>query len=173
MLLRKGITIAVVFATGVAAGIPIGARVGLKEFMLADSQYKASLLVTNITSIKAGRPEPVVTSMEISLNDELANFGAYMESRLWWLWPELRTDDEHPIRKAVSYRLANPYEGPDLGNPANWKAGVDMQDPFVRDVVNGQVRQREFMRRVLERFGDLPRSVMRADGQNRDAGSSR
>ena len=153
---RQIILIAVVFAAGVAIGVAIGTRVGLWEFMLADAQYKASLLATDIKAIKAGTTEQVVTGMEISLNAELAKHGEYMESYLWWLWPELRSSDDGPIRRAVSYRLANPYEGPDLAKPENWKPEIDMQDRFVREVVEGQRIQREYMNRVLQRYGGMP-----------------
>jgi hypothetical protein len=154
--LRQVILIAVVFAAGIAVGVPIGARVGLWEFMLADAQYKASLLTTDIKAIKAGKTEPVVTGMEIALNAELAKHGQYMESYLWWLWPELRSSDDGPIRRAVSYRLANPFEGPDLSKPENWKPGIDMQDSFVREVVEGQRTQRQYMHNVLQRYGEMP-----------------
>jgi len=153
---RKVIVITTVFASGLAVGVAIGARVGLWEFMLADAQYKASLLASDIKAIKAGDRERVVTSMEISLNAELAKHGEYIESHLWWLWPELRSRDNSPIRSAVSYRLANPYEGPDLEKPENWKPGIDMQDRFVREVVEGQRTQREYIRKVLQRYGDMP-----------------
>jgi hypothetical protein len=154
--LKKVIVIAAVFATGLAVGVPIGARVGLWEFVLADAQYKASLLASDIKSIKAGDSERAVTAMEISLNAELAKHGQYLESHLWWLWPELRSGDDRPIRTAVSYRLASPYVGPDLEKPENWKSGIDMQHPFVREVVEGQRIQREYMRKVLQRYGEMP-----------------
>jgi hypothetical protein len=150
---KQVLVIAAVFAVGVAVGIPIGARVGLWEFMLAEAQYKASSLASDIRSIKAGDRERVLTSMEISLNAELAKHGEYMESHLWWLWPELRSSDDRSIRTAVSYRLANPYEGPDFEKPESWRPGIDMQDPFVRDVIAGQRTQRDYMRKVLQRFG--------------------
>jgi hypothetical protein len=124
--------------------------------MLADAKYKASILTTEIKAIKAGKTEPVVTGMEISLNAELAKHGQYMESYLWWLWPELRSGDDDSIRRAVSYRLANPFEGPDLAKPENWKPGINMQDSFVREVVEGQRNQREYMNKVLQRYGDMP-----------------
>src|SRR5262249_19698985 len=154
--LRKVIVIAAVFATGLAIGALIGARVGVWEFTLADAQYKASLLASDIKAIKAGNNERVLTAMEISLNAELAKHGEYMDSYLWWLWPELRSSDDHPIRSAASYRLANPYEGPDLERPENWKPGIDMQHPFVRDVIEGQKVQREYVRKVLQRYGEMP-----------------
>jgi hypothetical protein len=156
--LRQVIFFAVVFAAGVAVGVPLGARVGLWEFMLADAQYKASLLSSDIKALKAGNTERVVTGMEISLNAELAKHGQYMESDLWWLWPELKSSDDGPIRGAVAYRLANPYEGPDLAKPENWKPGIDMQDRFVRDVVEGQRIQREYMHNVLQRYGYMPQN---------------
>ena len=90
------------------------------------------------------------------LNAELAKHGQYMESNLWWLWPELRSSDDGPIRKAVSYRLANPFEGPDLAKPENWKPGIDMQGSFVREVVEGQRAERKYMDKVLQSYGDTP-----------------
>src|SRR5688572_4252764 len=91
---RKVTVLAAVFATGLAVGLALGARVGLWEFMLADAQYKAPLLASDIKAIKAGDRERVITSMEISLDAELAKHGEHMESRLWWLWPELTSSDE-------------------------------------------------------------------------------
>jgi hypothetical protein len=168
--LKKGIVIAVVFTIGLAVGVPIGARIGLWEFMLADSKYKASILASDIKSIRAGNTERVVTAMEISLNGELAKYGEYMESHLWWLWPELRSSDDRPIRDAVSFRLAHPYEGPDLEKPENWKPGIDMQDPFVRGVVEGQRAQREYVRKVLQRYGDMPHNNT-VEGDARKSGA--
>jgi len=166
---RQVILIAVVFAAGVAVGAPIGARVGLWQFMLADAQYKASILSTEIKAIKAGRTEPVVTGMEISLNAELAKHGQYMESYFWWLWPELRSSDDAPIRTAVAYRLAYPYEGPDLAKPENWNPGIDMQDRFVREVVEGQRIQREYMHKVLQRYSDMPHNSTVRDARKSGA----
>jgi len=120
--LRKVVVIAAVFATGLAIGVLIGARVGVWELTLADAQYKASLLASDVKAIRAGNNER----------------------------------DDHPIRSAVSYRLANPYEGPDLERPENWKPGIDMQHPFVRDVIEGQKVQREYVRKVLQRYGEMP-----------------
>jgi hypothetical protein len=34
-----------------------------------------------------------------------------MDSRLAWLWPDLKSDDDAAIRDGVTYRLAHPYEG--------------------------------------------------------------
>jgi hypothetical protein len=152
--MKKAGILLLVFLLGILVGVPIGARVGVWEFLLADAQYKASILAAELKSIKAGKAEPVVTGMEISLNAELAKHGEYMDSRLRWLWPRLRPNDDRPIRHAVAYRLANPYQGPDLTKSENWNPGVDMQSDFVRLVVEGQRTQEQYLRKVLERYGD-------------------
>jgi hypothetical protein len=151
--MKKVLAFLGVFVLGVVVGFPIGARVGLWEFMLADAQYKASILSTELRSIKAGRTEPIVIGKEISLNAELAKHGQYMESRLSWLWPELKPKDDQPIRRAVAYRLANPYQGPDHTKPENWNPGVDMESEFVKQVIEGQRIEERYVRKVLEHYG--------------------
>jgi hypothetical protein len=153
--MKRLLIVLAVFLGGIAVGIPIGARVGLWEFMLADAQYKASILSTELGSIKAGKTEPVVLEMEISLNGELAKHGQYMESHLSWLWPELKAKDDKAIRRAVAYRLANPYQGPDHTKPENWNPGIDMESEFVRQVIEGQRIQEHYLHKVLEHYGDM------------------
>src|SRR5215467_9231958 len=111
--MKKVFIVFLAFTVGLAFGFPAGTRVGVSEFMLADAQYKASILSAQIKAIKSGKVEPVLAAMEISLNAELAMHGQYMDSHLSWLWPELRSKDDAAIRRAVAYRLANPYQGPD------------------------------------------------------------
>src|SRR5882672_10937111 len=122
--MKMALVVLVVFLVGIVVGFPIGARVGLWEFTLVDAQYKASILSTEIKAIKAGKTDPVVIGMEISLNAELAKHGQYMESYLSWLWPDLKPKDDRAIRRAVAYRLANPYQGPDHTKPENWNPGI-------------------------------------------------
>lgn len=155
MQLPKAVLLIGVFMAGMVVGVPLGARIGLWEFALADAQHKAARLSYDLAAIKAGRTENLISGMEISLNSELSLHGQYMESRLWWLWPELQSDDDSHIRTAVAYRLANPYEGPDLAKPENWKPGLDMDGRFVREVVEGQRIQREYMHKVLQHYGDM------------------
>jgi hypothetical protein len=147
-----------VLVLGVIVGIPLGARLGVREFMLADAQYKASSLSSDLKALRAGNSKRIIEGMELSLNAELAKHGEYMESRLWWLWPEFRTNEDRHIRNAVSYRLANPYQGPDLSKAENWKPGVDMNEKFIRDVVEGQRHQEAHLRNVLDRYRVTPNS---------------
>jgi hypothetical protein len=111
--MKKAITIAVVSVVGLAGAFVLGARVGVSEFLYADAQYKTAILAWQLHNLHAGRSAPVIARMEKSLDDELARHGKYMESRLAWLWPDLRADDEAAIRDGVSYRLAHPHEADD------------------------------------------------------------
>src|SRR5215831_13782517 len=153
--MKKAFIVFLAFAVGLAFGFTVGTRVGVSEFMLADAQYKASILSAQLKAIKAGKVEPVLTAMEVSLNAELAMHGEYMESHLSWLWPELRSKDEGAIRRAVAYRLANPYQIPDLAIPENWKPGVDMESEFVQQIIENKRTQERYLRKVLEHYADL------------------
>jgi hypothetical protein len=153
---KRGAFFAGVFVAGVLVGAAVGSRVGTYEFLLADAQYKASILSSELKSIKAGKLEPVLVSKEISLDGELAFHGRYLESRLSWLWPELWSPDDEPIRRAVAYRLANPFEGPDLSKSEGWIPGTDMQGDFILSVVKGQKDQRAYIQAVLQKYKDSP-----------------
>jgi hypothetical protein len=151
--MKRALALIAVFVLGLIIGFPIGARVGLWQFMLADAQYKASILSTEIKSLRAGKPEPIIVGMEISLNAELSKHGQYMESHFSWLWPELKSEDDKPIRRAVAYRLANPYQGPDHTKPESWNPDVDMNSEFVKEVIEGQKIQKHYIRKVLDHYG--------------------
>jgi hypothetical protein len=148
--MKKSLTLLLVFLVGIVVGFPIGARIGGGwEFALAQGQYKASILSMQIAAIKAGKRDPVAL-MESSLNDELVKHGQYMESYLSWLWP---AEDDHAIRRAVAYRLANPYpyrQGSDYIKP-----GIDMQSAFVQREIEGQRIAENYLRKVLEHYGDM------------------
>src|SRR5690349_9712592 len=158
--MKKALAFVIVFVLGMAVGFPIGARVGMWQFMLGDSQYKASILTAQITALKSGRLEPVITGMEIVLNSEIAMHGRYMESHFSWLWPELKSANDEPIRRAVAYRLANPYVGSDFTKPENWNPDVDMNSEFVRGVIDGQRIEEYYVRKVLDYYGDKARNDM-------------
>src|SRR4051812_1399769 len=129
--MKKALIFLVVFLVGIVVGFPIGARVGGWEFSLADAQYKASILSMQIQRIKAGKTDPVDV-LEGWLDEELIKPGQYMESRLSWLWPDLKPQDDRAIRRAVAYRLANPSPGPDYTRAENWQPGTDMRSEFVQ-----------------------------------------
>jgi hypothetical protein len=107
------IVFAFVFAIGVSAAFVLGARVGGSELLYADAQYKAAILAWQLHNLRSDRSAAVMARMEASLDSELARHGKYMESRLAWLWPDLKPDDDAAIRDGVSYRLAHPHEAED------------------------------------------------------------
>lgn len=150
---------------GLVGGFFVGSRVGTYEHALADAQYKASVLAYELRALKAGKSEPIVTTKEISLNGELANHGRYMESNFGWLWPQLRSSDESPIRRAVAYRLENPYRMPDLASSANWNPGIDMNSDFVKEAIQGQHEMDQHVQRVLRHYApaSTPAGASNAD----------
>jgi hypothetical protein len=171
--MKKAFLFLAVFALGLAVGFPIGARIGAWQFLLADAQYKASILTTEIRSLKAGHIEPIIGGMEISLNRELAMHGEYIESSLSWLWPDLKSQDDSAIRRAVDYRLKNPFSRPDLAKPENWNPGVDMNSRFVSRVIEGQREQERYLRKVLDYYGDAARNSSRPTSKAETVGRDR
>ena len=138
---------------GLSIGFIAGARTGSYEFVLADAQYKASILAFQLKALRAGKPESVIVGKEISLDGELPSHGRYMESHLKWVWPELQAKDDKAIRNAVAYRLANPYEAPDHSKPETWNAGTNMNDEFVQGVIEGQKIMNHYQDKVLKVYG--------------------
>lgn len=111
--MKKAIILSIVSILGLAGAFVLGARVGVSEFLYADAQYRAAILAWQLHSLRAGTPAPVIARMEASLDTELARHGKYMDSRLAWLWPDLRADDDAAIRDGVTYRLAHPHDADD------------------------------------------------------------
>ena len=111
--MKKAIVIAVVLVLGLAGAFVLGARVGGNELLYADAQYKTAILAWQLHNLRSGKADAVIARMEASLDAELARHGKHLESRLAWLWPDLRADDESAIRDGVSYRLAHPREADD------------------------------------------------------------
>ena len=140
----------IVFVTGFLTG----ARVGMYQFLLADAQYKASILSAEIKRLKAGKVASIVEAMEINLDSELANHGRYMESHFTWLFPELIPKDDQAIRRAVAYRLSNPVAGPDLSKPESWNPGINMDDQFVRETIEGQMVLKRYLQKTLDAYGN-------------------
>ena len=138
------------------AGFLLGTRVGVHQFLIADAQYKASILSTEVKLVKAGKLEPIIKSMEINLDSELANHGRYMESHLTWLFPELIPRDDQAIRRAVAYRLENPFTAIDFYKPESWNPEIKMDDQFVRDAIEIQKLQKRYLQRTIEAYGDKP-----------------
>lgn len=109
--MRKPLVVfALVFVVGVAAAFVAGARVGGNELLYADAQYKAAILAWQLHHLRNGRSDAVIERLENALDTELARHGQYLDSRLAWLWPDLRSDDEAAIRDGVTYRLGHPHE---------------------------------------------------------------
>jgi hypothetical protein len=152
---RRSITVligvlVIVFVTGFVTG----ARVGMYQFLLADAQHKASILSAEIKRLKAGKVASIVEAMEINLDGELANHGRYMESHFTWLFPELTPPDDQAIRRAVAYRLENPYTSIDFSKPESFKPGINMNDQFVLDLMEGQKLQKHYMQKTMDAYGD-------------------
>ena len=143
--MKRVLAFIAVFLLGGAVGAAIGARVGTLQFLLADAQYQAAIIVSEIETIRKGRADSLLGMKEMELDRHLANHSQYLESRLWWILPELRTDDDAAIRRAVAYRRANPYELPIMPG----------DDEFSKQVAEGQRRINQYVGKMLEHYPDV------------------
>jgi hypothetical protein len=100
---------AAIFLAALFAAFVAGARVGVTEFLYADAQYKAAILAWQLSALRAGKPAEVMQRMESSLDLELGRHGRYLDSRLTWLWPDMKADNDDPILDGVYYRLSHPH----------------------------------------------------------------
>lgn len=159
--MKRQITFAHLVVAAVLAGAGAGAvgfwegsRIGVQQFELADAKYRASLIAFQLEDLKRQDLTRLETAMQIDLNHWLALHGAYLESHWKWLWPGLERTSDREIKHAVKFRLQNPFSDPDMSSPTSCKAGIDMNDPFVLDVIEGQRRNQELISKVLAKYGE-------------------
>jgi hypothetical protein len=148
--------VAAAFLSGVglgAIGFWEGSRVGVREFQLADAKYEAFLTVYQLKALKRQDLTGLETWMQIRLDGSLALHGAYLDSHWKWLWPDLASSDRE-IKDAAKFRLEHPFSEPDASSPTFWKAGMDMNDPFVLYAIEGQRRNKELIAKVLAKYGE-------------------
>ena len=123
------------------------------EFLYKTGQFNASILVSELKLLKAGKIEDVISMKEFYLNDELANHGYHLESKLSWLLPYNYYIDDSHIQRAVDYRVSNLYTGePDMSSPKSWQPGVDMKSQLVRDVIDAQKEKERLIAKVLKLY---------------------
>ncbi len=141
-------------AIGFCGGVYFGFYMAPHEYLLWNSQYKASILAFELRQLQNGNINTIIDSKEISLNGELGLHAEYLESKLNWLLPFRQPFDRKHIQNAVDYRLTNPYTMPDMSKPSSWKEGVNMEDPFIQEVIEGHKILNEQVEQVLELYGD-------------------
>ena len=135
-----------------AASFFFGTRLGVTAYMQAEAQYRASITAGELRLLERQRIDTLKEVKEIELNRHLADHGRYMDSKFKWLWPMHKSKDNRPIKSAVRYRVSRPFHDPDLSKPEGWKEGVDLESPFVQDVIAGQKENQAQIRKVLEAY---------------------
>lgn len=130
-----------------------GARVGVREFQLADAKYRASIVAHKLGQLQRQDFASVESGMQIELNSQLANHGRHLQSKWRWMWPELESATDGEIRYAAKFRIENTFEEPDMSSPASWKPGIAMTDPFIVNVVEGQRQGKALVAMVLDQYG--------------------
>ena len=142
-------------SVGFLAGTYFGFRQAPSEFVYWDSQFKASILAYEIQRLKAGKVDSTVAIKEIELDGQLAHFGRHLDSKYFWIMElvlSIPSSDEKAIRNASTYRRNNPHAGPDMSGPQSWKPGMDMNDPFIYQVIEGQKENKKLIQMVVDRY---------------------
>jgi len=157
MKIRVALYSVLLISAGFLAGIFFGFRQAPIEFINWDSQFKASLLAYEIQRLKAGKIDTAVALKEIELDGQLAQFGRHLDSKYFWLMElalSIPPNDKTAIRNASTYRKQNPHIGLDMSDPSNWKPGIDMNDPFVQETIEGQKENTKLIQMVVERYAN-------------------
>lgn len=149
-VMKKAIfTLSVLVALG--GGFYAGTRIGVVAFGLADSQYKATVTAGYLRLIRNGELSTLQDILESKLDTEIAVHGQYLKSNLQWLWPQLQPTKPWPIKYAIEYRLAHPFDRNILDSlPSN----VQTDDSFVRYLVDGQEEIRRQVEEVIRHYSD-------------------
>jgi hypothetical protein len=130
-----------------------GARVGVEEFQYADAKSRAAIVTFQLEKIQRQDIAALESGMQIELNLHLADYGRYLQSNWKWLWPEADSSGDRAIRHAAMFRVAHPFEGPDLSLASAWKPGMSMSDPFIAGVVDVQRKNKQLVTMVLAKYG--------------------
>ena len=131
-----------------------GSRIGTREHIFADSQYRAALVVANIRRIEKGQVDYLKDLYEVELNMHIARHGDYLDSKFKWLWPELQPETSRAIKTAVDYRIKYPFKEPDFANPKNREPHVFADDSFLLEVIEGQKQNQRQIEKVLKEYPD-------------------
>ncbi len=132
----------------------VGSRIGAREHILADSQYRAALAVANLHRIEKGQIEDLKDIFEIELNAHMARHGDYLDSQFKWLWPQLQPETPRAIKTAVDYRIEHPFQEPDLADPKNRESHVPADDPFLLEVIEGQKQNQRKIEKVIKEYSE-------------------
>jgi hypothetical protein len=146
-----------IFCSGFGIGTYFGFKKAPTEFLQWDSQFKASILAYENTSLKSGNIQRIIEANEINLNGELAMYGRHLGSSLFWLLKltgNYNATDDEPIKNAVKYRNANPFIEPDMSKPSNYKSGVDMNSPIIKEIISDQIENRGLRNKVLDLYSN-------------------
>jgi|GEM_PF-4624259 len=138
---------------GIFIGLVLGFYQAPIEFKYYDAEYQASINAALLRSLESGRIDHIKTDLEIELDSSLSNHARYLKSPYNWLFFNLPKKDGEAIRSAVAYRQKHPYSSVDLSLGESWEDGVDMNDPFIKDVVSGQIENNQLKSEMLNLYG--------------------
>ena len=143
----KRLVIAGLWLISAGASFYAGAIVGTREFLLANAQYQASITATYLRALEQKRIPQLSNALELDLDGYLALHGAYLDSQLTWLWPELRADTPRAITFAANYRATHPVDPLILASP-------DSNDPAAQEIQRGLREHTRQVERVVKKYAD-------------------
>lgn len=115
------IALAVVFA----AGLRVGAELGVKEFARMESSAKASLLTGELQLLRSGNGHQLIQTKEIELDWAIVQAISFQDSgKPWLFWPESELwNHERSLRRVAQYRVEHAPVVPGIAPP------TEIQDP--------------------------------------------
>jgi len=127
--------IGLLVAAAFAAGIYVGAFVGVKQFHEWESAAKASVLTSELRALRAGDIDKIVQTKEVELDGAVVSAVTYQQSGFPWLfWPYAPSYDQtQSLKRVAQYRKQYPPVAPKIAPPAGASDPADLRG-FARDV---------------------------------------
>lgn len=112
-----------------ASAFIAGVRAGTTESDLLQSTVKATLLVSELRALRAGKTEGLVRAKEIELDGEVLKYHRLLESgHPWLLLPESSTfEHERYLRQVALYRKEFPAVVPSLEVTGTDETGAEIR----------------------------------------------
>ena len=93
-----------------------GLRMGGEKYLLANSSNDAFILSNELRMLRSGNIENVIYVKELELSSQIRFHEEFLNSNFKWLYSDITQYTDINMRKAIKYRLENPYEIPSIDN---------------------------------------------------------
>ena len=149
----KLVSLALLILFTLSIGFGLGFIRGLNEGAYFREQATALLSTVYLQKLRSGEIDWMIDRQERVLENAIIDYGTWLNLRVRFIeYIDPHLTDHSQIRRAVAYRLDNPYPTWDASDPSNWKPGADMESDLMKDMIAMNKERLEIYESVIERF---------------------